>query len=234
MDYEETAEMYEFAGRMCNKYHALIVADYDADMNIFNIFVTLPGTGRYIKIPIPVMCSKEEELEKNIKNALEQLRIERRRDDMKDSSSDVLCVSREWFEEKQAEARQEGREEAWDLARRIVTTGDDCYTIDEVDKVFGNLNILRAPVEELLAKDKKYQEEKTLHVGDEVEFTATGSTKLKEVLKGYVIEFHEDWVRILTKDGLYRQAPVMRVKTGKHNQYIGKVMASFEEGEKDD
>lgn len=77
MGYEETAEMYEFAGRMCEKYHALIVADYDVYLNIFNIAVKWPGAKEYVIISFPnEHSSNEEALEEQIKEALEQLRKE--------------------------------------------------------------------------------------------------------------------------------------------------------------
>lgn len=76
MGYEETAEMYEFAGRMCNKYHALIVADYDVDLHIFNIAIKWPGAEEYVIIGVPAGYSDEEALEEQIKEALEQLRKE--------------------------------------------------------------------------------------------------------------------------------------------------------------
>ena len=76
MGYEETAEMYEFAGRMCNKYHALIVADYDVEFNIFKIAVKWPGAEEYVIIRVPVEYLDEEALEGQIKEALEQLRKE--------------------------------------------------------------------------------------------------------------------------------------------------------------
>lgn len=162
-----------------------------------------------------------------------------RQDDMKDLTSEVLCVSRKWFDKKQAEARQEGREEAWDLARRIVTDYPDSdvynfYTIDEVLKVFGmkTWDVLKMPVGFAMAKDKKYQEEKkALHIGDEVEFAACGTTR-----KGYIINLVSPaLVRVLTKDlGTYPVGPEECKKTGKHNPDIEKVMASFEKGEKDD
>lgn len=142
-------------------------------------------------------------------------------------------------------ALKEGRKEAWDLARRIVISGPNCYAIDEVNKAFGDLNIFNTPagylnifntpVEEVLAKDKKYKEEKNaLHIGDEVEFIAPGCTKLKEVRKGYVMGIVEDSPRcvcILAKDGSYHRSHEMCEKTGKHNPDIEKVMASFEEEE---
>lgn len=155
--------------------------------------------------------------------------------ELKPCSLESLCVSRKWSEKKQAEARQEGREEAWDLARRIVAGDSDCYSYDEVYDLFGTRSfdqILNMPVEDALSKDKKFQEEKSLQVGDEVEFIASGCTKLKEVLKGYVIGVDEEsprWVSILTKNGSYYKSPVMCVKTGKHNPYVEKLMASFEE-----
>lgn len=80
MGYEETAEMYEFAGRMCNKYHALIVADYDVDLNIFNIAVKWSGAEKFVIISVPHDYSDEEALEEQIKEALEQLRKENNND----------------------------------------------------------------------------------------------------------------------------------------------------------
>ena len=77
MGYEETVEMYEFARRMCSKYHSLIVADYDVDLNIFNIAVKWPGAEEYVIIPVPAGYPDEETLEKQIKEALEQLRKEK-------------------------------------------------------------------------------------------------------------------------------------------------------------
>lgn len=38
--------------------------------------------------------------------------------------------------EAKKNGQKEGREEAWDLARRIVELGEDCYTTTEVDMVF--------------------------------------------------------------------------------------------------
>lgn len=125
-------------------------------------------------------------------------------------------------------ALKEGREEAWDLARRIVTTGENCYSIVEVEKAFGNMNILTTPIEEVLAKDKAYQKEKkTLHVGDEVEFW-DGSVR---ATKGYVINvISPEIVRVLTKKyGTCTMHPEKCKKTGKHSKEIEKAMASFEE-----
>ena len=127
-------------------------------------------------------------------------------------------------------ALKEGRKEAWDLARRIVTQGSDTYTGSEYDSVFGSHNantIFGMPADDALALDKKYQEDKKkLHVGDEVEFTACGTTR-----KGYVINLVSPvLVRVLTKDlGTYPEAAEKCKKTGKHNPDIEKVMASFEE-----
>ena len=157
--------------------------------------------------------------------------ILRRRDDMKDLSTESLCVSRKCFEEKQAEARQE----AWDLARRIVTCGPDCYTGSDFDSVFGSCNslsIFEMPVDEALAKDKKHQEEKkALHVGDEVEFGFKAISNNK--YRGYIINFiSPNTVRVLTKEvGTVRIEPEDCKKTGKHSEEIERAMASFEEGE---
>lgn len=139
-------------------------------------------------------------------------------------------------------ALKEGREEAWDLARRIAAFGEDTYTWRQLDSVFGSQcdnTIFEMPVDEALAKDKEYREGKnTLRIGDEVEFVAPGRTKFKELHKGYVIGIDEEsprWVRILTKDnGSYCRSLEMCEKTGNHNPDIEKLMASFEKGEKDD
>lgn len=130
------------------------------------------------------------------------------------------------------EARKAGREEAWDLARRIAVTGPDCYSIVEVNEAFGNLNILRTPVEEVLAKDKEYQEKKNaLHVGDEVmyEDCATDAT-----LKGFVLGVNDSGVRILRLS--LNNIPVITYwdkgackKTGNHNPDIVKVLEALKE-----
>ena len=131
----------------------------------------------------------------------------------------------------QKKAKEEGckggREEAWDLARRIVTThGADLYTGTEFDSAFGSHNantIFGMPADDALALDKKYQEDKkTLRIGDEVEFG---------VLRGYIIEILlSDEVRVLTKIyGTFTVSCKDCKKTGKHSGEIEKVMASFEE-----
>lgn len=207
----------------CPKGRAYCNVDVDTDK-------WSKGTLELIRILVKDWRRKGSSNAGEIIDIIEQ--ILERRNDMKDSSSEALCVSRKWFEEKQAEARQEGREEAWDLARRIVTYELDSYTGPDLDSVFGSQcdNIIfETPVDEALAKDKKHQEEKkALHVGDEVEFTANGTTR-----KGYVINLISPvLVRVLTKDlGTYPEPPEKCKKTGKHNPDIEKVMASFEKGE---
>ena len=135
------------------------------------------------------------------------------------------------------EGCKEGREETWDLARRIVTThGPDCYTRSDFDSAFGSHNadtIFGMPADEALAKDKKYQEEKkALHIGDEVEF---------EVKMGSIIEWHRGYitnlispvlVRVLTeKYGTITVSPEKCKKTGRHSDEIEKAMALFGKGE---
>lgn len=135
------------------------------------------------------------------------------------------------------EARKAGREEAWDLARRIAVAGPDCYSIFEVteafgNEAFGNLDILRTPVEEVLAKDKEYQEKKkALHVGDEVmyEDCATDVT-----LKGFVLGVNDSGVRIMRLS--LNNIPVITYwdkgackKTGNHNPDIVKVLEALKE-----
>lgn len=128
------------------------------------------------------------------------------------------------------EGCKEGREEAWDLARRIGTCGDDCYAFDEVRDLFENRafgQILRLPVEEVLAKDKEHQEDKkALHIGDEVKFTGFTNS----LMRGYVISLDapgDRCVVILCKAVAYHKRPAECIKTGKHNPDIEKVMASF-------
>ncbi len=129
--------------------------------------------------------------------------------------------------------KKQGQQEAWDLARRIAALGKDCYTGSDFDSVFGSCNatsIFETPVDEALAKDKKYQEEKkALHVGDEVEFGAKAIASKK--YRGFITDFvPPNTVRVLTKElGTIRVEPEDCKKTGKHSDEIEKVMASFEE-----
>jgi len=69
-------EMYEFAGRMCRKYHALIVADFDVNTNMFTIFVKHPGDEKYIKIPVSPHEVMSRDLEQDVRQALDQLKGE--------------------------------------------------------------------------------------------------------------------------------------------------------------
>lgn len=122
------------------------------------------------------------------------------------------------------ECCKEGREEAWDLARRIAAFGEDTYTWAELDSVFGSQcdnTIFEMPVNEALAKDKEYREGKnTLRIGDEVEFG---------VLRGYIIEnLLSGEVRVLTKIyGTFTVSCKECKKTGKHSEEIERAMASF-------
>lgn len=205
----------------CPKGRAYCIVDVDTDK-------WSKGTLELIRILIKEWRRKSGNAGEII-DIIEQ--VLRRQDDMKDLSSEVLCVSRKWFEEKQAEARQEGREEAWDLARRIVSIGDGCYTMSEVNEIFdtGTWDVLRMPVEEALAKDKKYQKEKkTLHVGDEVEFW-DGSVNI--TTKGYVVNIvSPEIVRVLTKKyGTCTMHPEKCKKTGKFNEDLVKGLAAFDE-----
>lgn len=134
-------------------------------------------------------------------------------------------------------ALKKGREEAWDLARRIATYGaEGAYTFKDVRNVFCTntlTKVFNTPVEEALDKDKKHQEEKKeLHVGDEVEFTGFANS----LMRGYVMNLNapgDRCVVILYKMGSYHRRPNECIKTGKHNLDIEKVMASFEKGEED-
>ena len=132
----------------------------------------------------------------------------------------------------QEKAKEEGREEAWDLARRIVTCGPDCYTGSDFDSVFGSCNALSIfgmPVDEALVKDKKHQEKKkALHVGDEVEFDIRSKRKT-----GYITNLIPPvQVRVLTKeDGTFILALSNCTRTGNHSEEIERAMTSFEKGE---
>lgn len=88
-----------------------------------------------------------------------------------------ITLSAEEYSNLIEESKKEGHLEAWDLARRIAADCPVSYTIDEVREIFGReivgkntWNILKLPLEFVMAKDKKYQEEKknALQIGDEV------------------------------------------------------------------
>ena len=126
------------------------------------------------------------------------------------------------------EGCKEGRDEAWDLARRIVTYGPDCYDFEDIRNLFGVNTpgkVLKKPLKEVLAKDMEIQKEKkTLHVGDEVMIDTTRAyiTSLNVGTPGLV--------RALSKDGnSFTVLAECAKKTGKHNSDMEKVMASFEE-----
>lgn len=132
--------------------------------------------------------------------------------------------------------QKKGREEAWDLARRIAAFGEDTYTVSELNSVFGSCgcnSIFEMPVDEAMEKDMAYQKEKkTLHVGDEVKFRSSDMLWLC----GYVIKIRSyESVTVLTKDGT---AHVLRIsdlaKTGNFNEDLVKALAAFEDmdGEK--
>ena len=132
--------------------------------------------------------------------------------------------------------QKKGREEAWDLARRIAAFGEDIYTDVELCQAFGACNqtiIFNLPPDEAIEKDRAYQKEKKkLHVGDEVKFRSSDMLWLC----GYVIKIRSyESVTVLTKDGT---AHVLRIsdlaKTGNFNEDLVKALAAFDDmdGEK--
>ena len=132
--------------------------------------------------------------------------------------------------------QNKGREEAWDLARRIAAFGKDTYTDAELCQAFGACNqtiIFNLPHDEAIEKDRTYQKEKkALHVGDEVKFRSSDMLWLC----GYVIKISSyESVTVLTKDGT---AHVLRIsdlaKTGNFNEDLVKALAAFDDmdGEK--
>lgn len=132
------------------------------------------------------------------------------------------------------EGCKEGREEAWDLARRIVTShGVDIYIGIEFDSVFGSRDantIFGIPADEALAKDKAFQEKKkTLHVGDEVEFDER-LIPLNMTHRGYItrLDYQKKVVEVFTKEvGTITVNVIACKKTGNHSDEIEKLMASF-------
>lgn len=148
---------------------------------------------------------------------------------MKDSSLEALCVSRKWSEKKQAEARQEGREEAWDLARRIVVFGEDAYTNADLRPAFGSCHpndIFNLPPDEAIEKDRAYQKEKEkLHVGDEVKFRSS------DMPCGYVVKTGiSEFVRVLMNDRITCLLRISELaKTGNVNEDLIEALAAFDE-----
>lgn len=140
------------------------------------------------------------------------------------------------------EARKAGREEAWDLAQRILLAGadkKDAYTVSEVFDAFGlhwHDVLAKIPVEEALEKDRAYQKKKEeankLHIGDEVTYTCGGDTPGK----GFVAHITDDGseVRILmisSNSGMsIRFTSADRCKkTGKHSPDVVKVLEALKE-----
>ena len=136
--------------------------------------------------------------------------------------------------EAKKNGQKKGREEAWDLARRITALGEDTYTCVELTQVFGacnSTNIFNLPVDEAMEKDRVYQKKKEeLHVGDEVKFRSTAMPC------GYVVDTGmSEFVTVLTKD---KTTHILRIsdlaKTGNFNEDLVKGLAAFEDmdGEK--
>lgn len=140
------------------------------------------------------------------------------------------------------EARKAGREEAWDLAQRIMLdfwVKGDSYEQREIHKVFNVVmcsDALAMPVEEALEKDRAYQKEKEeankLHIGDEVTYTCGGDTPGK----GFVAHITDDGseVRILmisSNSGMsIRFTSADRCKkTGKHSPDVVKILEALKQ-----
>lgn len=118
-----------------------------------------------------------------------------------------------------------GQMEAWDLARRILDSDDDCYRLTDLVSVFGTISfpvIFRKAVEVALKKDKKHQEElHTFHIGDQV--------ITKEDGKGYVVFVGKDSVKILGKGGdCFWCCKDAVKKTGKTDSYIATIIKSLD------
>lgn len=128
------------------------------------------------------------------------------------------------------EGCKEGREEAWDLARRIVTYGPpDTYTNADLRPAFGSCSpndIFNLPPGKAIEKDRAYQKEKNkLHVGDEVKFRSTNMPC------GYVVETRmSEYVKVLKKD---RTTSILKIsdlaKTGNVNEDLVEALSVFDE-----
>lgn len=159
------------------------------------------------------------------------------------SASFTPRYSKSVVDEVVKEARKAGREEAWDLAQRIMLDSwvkGDSYEPREVRKVFGAVlcsDALAMPVEEALEKDQAYQKEKEeankLHIGDEVTYTCDGDTPGK----GFVAHISDDGseVRILM---ISSNNPGMSIrftsagrckKTGKHSPDVVKILEALKQ-----
>ena len=149
------------------------------------------------------------------------------------------------------EARKAGREEAWDLAQRIMLDSwvkGDSYEPREIHKVFDTVlcsDALAMPVKEALEKDQAYQKEKEeayqkekeeankLHIGDEVTYTCGGDTPGK----GFVAHISDDEseVRILMNSSNSNGMSIRFTsadrckKTGKHSPDVVKILEALKQ-----
>ena len=180
---------------------------------------------------------KLEDLKYTIGRVTEKLLVEA-------SSTPEIEVT---FPEKDLEecleaARAEGREEVWEMIRRMYLDTEDtmeAYTSNELDKAFGTYylkTILGMPLNDILKTDRKLREEvkarNAIKVGDFITYDSPLAHYDGWVLTKPAPNTTELHVDVLTfKDGIPQVVSVEINKceaTGERNPYVAAMMKSLE------
>ena len=100
-----------------------------------------------------------------------------------------MCIER--HEKEVEQARAEGAETAWELARKIVLGGKDCYSCEDLKKIFDygySQAVMRHyTYPEAAAKVAEWEKIKEIKVGDILEDRDEGNKVIVTSLKGRVI-----------------------------------------------
>ena len=122
-----------------------------------------------------------------------------------------MCIER--HEKEVEQARAEGAETAWELARKIVLGGKDCYSCEDPKKIFDygySQAVMRHyTYPEAAAKVVEWEKAKEeIKVGDVVS---------REGLYGVVKSVSDDWLNGITASGLsFQWLKCKCTKTGRH------------------
>ena len=137
------------------------------------------------------------------------------------------------------DAKNEGRKEVWDMARRLYLTDivENAYGYNELKKIFGTFSyseILQKDVHEVFAKDnerlKRIEEEKNIRPGDEVEISKAW---LPGIHYGWVADIHGNTVNVLMNTSRGVEMRYIHIescrKTGNTAEHLAQLIKAMKE-----
>ena len=137
------------------------------------------------------------------------------------------------------EAYRRGLEDAWEAARKIVTSKQSAFTGIEMEYIFGTLNyseIFELTASEAIEKIKAYEEQKKaeeeIKIGDEVIFNRDAPFKVIVTCVKHSGGKPLDYT-VMANNGLMWDyvKPNEITKTGRHFPQIAEVLKQLQEGE---